>query len=44
MGDFRTVIFYKSEDAMDGVDFDNPHQYDTDDCLLYTSPSPRDRG
>ena len=27
MGDFRTVIFYKSEDAMDGVDFDNPHQY-----------------
>lgn len=31
MGDFRTVIFYKSEDAMDGVDFDNPHQYDTDE-------------
>ena len=31
MKDFRTVIFYKSEDAMDGVDFDNPHQYDTDE-------------
>lgn len=42
MGDFRTVIFYKSEDAMDGVDFDNPHQYDTDegyytiDCHMHS--------
>ena len=31
MKDFRTVVFYKSEDAMDGIDFDNPHQYDTDE-------------
>ena len=35
MGDFRTVIFYKSEDAMDGVDFDNPHQYDTDEGFYW---------
>lgn len=35
MGDFRTVIFYKSEDAMDGVDFDNPHQYD---CIFRGIP------
>ena len=36
------VIF----DEHRGVDYDsaNPPLYDSSTCLLYTSPSPRDRG
>jgi len=29
MKDFRTVIYYKSEDALDGIEFDNPNQFAT---------------
>ena len=31
MKDFRTVIYYKSEDALDGIEFDNPDQFVTEE-------------
>ena len=31
MKDFKTVIYYKSEDALDGIEFDNPNQFATEE-------------
>ncbi|OUO17597.1 hypothetical protein B5F90_10720 [Alistipes sp. An31A] len=31
MSDYRLIEFYRSEDALDGIEFDNPHQYETDE-------------
>ena len=31
MSDYRLIEFYRSEDALDGIEFDNPYQYETDE-------------
>ena len=41
---FNERIFYKKPEQGDLVVFKTPADNRTDYCLLYTSPSPRDRG